>query len=74
MENENCSFSINKFILGRELKREDMIDLLNGKKTKMYQFKSKGKKFNAQLMLQDDKLKFIFEEKSYGKSNNKKSK
>lgn len=73
-ENESCSFSINKYILGKELKREDMIDLLNGKKTKIYQFKSKGKKFNAQLFLQNDKLKFIFEEKSHGKSKSNKSK
>lgn len=73
-ENENCSFSINKFILGKELKREDMIELLNGKKTKMYQFKSKGKKFKAQLKLEDDKLKFIFEEKRNGKGSFKKSK
>ncbi len=72
-ENESCSFSINKNILGIEIKREDMIDLLNGKTTKTYQFKSKGKKFNARLKLEKDKLKFIFEEKRYGKSDSKKN-
>lgn len=40
----------------------------------MYQFKSKGKKFKAQLKLEDDKLKFIFEEKRNGKGSFKKSK
>ncbi|MCX8094967.1 MAG: DNA topoisomerase 3 [Caldisericia bacterium] len=73
-ENDNCSFSINKFILGKEIKREDMIELLGGRETKIFQFKSKGKKFKAQLKLEKDKLKFIFEEKGHGKSNSKKSK
>jgi DNA topoisomerase-3 len=72
-ENENCSFSINKNILGKEIKREDMIDLLNGKTTKVYQFKSKGKRFNAKLKLENNKLKFIFEEKRDGKGYSKKS-
>ncbi len=72
-ENEDCSFSINKNILGKEIKREDMIDLLNGKTTKVYQFKSKGKRFNAKLKLENNKLKFIFEEKRDGKGYSKKS-
>ncbi|MGB9750227.1 MAG: DNA topoisomerase 3 [Caldisericia bacterium] len=68
-ENEGCSFSISKNILGHKIERKDIEKLLEGKETEYYQFKSKGKKFKAKLYLDKDKLKFIFEERKNDKRN-----
>lgn len=72
-ENESCSFSISKNILGHKIEREDVKDLLSGKETKIYNFKSKGKRFKAKLFLDKDKLNFVFEDRKHGKRNSKKS-
>ncbi|HQL66712.1 MAG TPA: topoisomerase C-terminal repeat-containing protein, partial [Caldisericia bacterium] len=68
-ENRNCKFSISKNILSHKIEREDVENLLKGKETEYHQFKSKGKKFNAKLSLNKDKLNFIFEVKKNGKRN-----
>lgn len=68
-ENINCSFSISKNILGQKIEREDIQKLLKGEETKIYQFKSKGKRFKAKLLLKKDELKFLFEDKKNDKSN-----
>lgn len=68
-ENENCSFKISKNILGQKITREDVINLINGEETRMFQFKSKGRRFKAKLKLNKDKLSFIFEEKNNDKRN-----
>ncbi len=68
-ENQNCKFSISKNILNHKIEREDVENLLKGKETEYHQFKSKGKKFNAKLSLNKDKLNFIFEDKKNDKRN-----
>ena len=61
--NEECTFKISKNILGRIMKREEVIDLLKNKKTKkLNAFWSKKKKpFSAYLVLNEDgSIRFDF--------------
>ncbi|QSR89099.1 DNA topoisomerase 3 [Methylacidiphilum caldifontis] len=59
-----CSFKINKTILGQEISREEMIKLLQEKKTSLlthFQSKKKKKNFSAYIVLKDNgKLGFEF--------------
>ena len=58
----SCGFKIPHVICGKNLSEQDMGSLINDKKTGLIKgFVSKsGNKFNAYLVLEDNKIKFEF--------------
>ena len=61
--NCGCGFKISHNICSKNISDSDMKDLINNKKTGLIKgFKSKaGKSFNAKLILEDNKIKFVFD-------------
>ena len=58
----SCGFKIPHVICEKGLSEQDMRSLINDKKTGLIKgFTSRsGKKFNASLVLEDNKIKFVF--------------
>ena len=58
----SCGFKIPHVICEKDLSEQDMRSLINDKKTGLIKgFTSRnGKKFNASLVLEDNKIKFVF--------------
>lgn len=61
--NCGCGFKISHNICSKNISDSDMKDLINNKKTGLIKgFKSKaGKSFNAKLILEDNRIKFVFD-------------